>query len=78
MDAHSRIIAGSEFDEQMEVEDAESSPLPADGSALRESFGDRRVPEITRKITACAACRKQKVWLSRQHNAPQHTLKIYS
>ncbi|KAJ5514370.1 transcriptional regulator family: Fungal Specific TF [Penicillium fimorum] len=30
-------------------------------SALRESFGDRKPPDITRKITACVACRKQKV-----------------
>lgn len=29
-------------------------------SALREQFGDRP-PEITRKITACVACRKQKI-----------------
>jgi hypothetical protein len=29
--------------------------------ALRESFGDRKPPDITRKITACVACRKQKV-----------------
>ncbi|KAF3020362.1 hypothetical protein E8E15_003245 [Penicillium rubens] len=36
-----------------------SSPLAV--SALRESFGDRKPPDITRKITACVACRKQKV-----------------
>ncbi|KKK16519.1 hypothetical protein ARAM_003071 [Aspergillus rambellii] len=30
-------------------------------SALRDSFGDRKPPDITRKITACVACRKQKV-----------------
>ncbi|KAH8810625.1 hypothetical protein F5884DRAFT_853996 [Xylogone sp. PMI_703] len=29
--------------------------------ALRDSFGDRRIPDITRKITACVACRKQKI-----------------
>jgi hypothetical protein len=29
--------------------------------SLRESFGDRKLPDITRKITACVACRKQKV-----------------
>ena len=29
--------------------------------ALRESFGDRKIPEISRKITACVACRKLKV-----------------
>lgn len=32
--------------------------------ALREAFGDRKLPEITRKITACVACRKLKVPLS--------------
>lgn len=32
-------------------------PIPA----LREQFGDRPLPEITRKITACVACRKQKI-----------------
>ncbi|PKY07997.1 hypothetical protein P168DRAFT_228692 [Aspergillus campestris IBT 28561] len=36
-------------------------PSPPDVSALRESFGDRKPPEITRKITACVACRKQKI-----------------
>ena len=29
--------------------------------ALRQSFGDRKPPDITRKITACVACRKLKV-----------------
>ncbi|KAJ6438795.1 hypothetical protein O9K51_08196 [Purpureocillium lavendulum] len=29
--------------------------------ALRESFGDRKIPEISRKITACVSCRKLKV-----------------
>lgn len=28
---------------------------------LRESFGDRKIPQISRKITACVACRKLKV-----------------
>ena len=28
---------------------------------IRESFGDRKVPDISRKITACVACRKLKV-----------------
>ena len=61
MDAHGRRNAGADLDEQMGI--AESSPisLPADGDALRESFGDGKMPEITRKITACVACRKQKV-----------------
>lgn len=30
-------------------------------AALRESFGDGKPPEISRKITACVACRRQKV-----------------
>ena len=30
-------------------------------SALRDQFGDPKPPEITRKITACVACRKQKI-----------------
>lgn len=34
---------------------------PAPVSALREQFGDRKPPDITRKITACVACRKQKI-----------------
>ncbi|EME79188.1 uncharacterized protein MYCFIDRAFT_167080 [Pseudocercospora fijiensis CIRAD86] len=29
--------------------------------ALRDQFGDRKPPDITRKITACVACRKQKI-----------------
>lgn len=32
-------------------------------AALRDTFGDRKPPEISRKITACVACRKQKVSL---------------
>ncbi|KAJ5610739.1 hypothetical protein N7510_007458 [Penicillium lagena] len=39
-------------------------PTPTGVNALRESFGDRKPPDITRKITACVACRKQKVYLS--------------
>ncbi|KAJ5175116.1 uncharacterized protein N7482_000993 [Penicillium canariense] len=38
-----------------------SLPSPPAVSALRESFGDSKPPDITRKITACVACRKQKV-----------------
>jgi hypothetical protein len=34
---------------------------PSAAAALRESFGDRRPPEISRKITACVSCRKLKV-----------------
>lgn len=37
-------------------------------AALRESFGDRRPPDISRKITACVSCRKLKV--------PMHILVI--
>ncbi|KAL2872003.1 uncharacterized protein BJX67DRAFT_95961 [Aspergillus lucknowensis] len=40
---------------------AQTLPSPPAVSALRESFGDRKPPDITRKITACVACRKQKV-----------------
>lgn len=31
---------------------------------FRETFGDAKPPDITRKITACVACRKQKVWVN--------------
>lgn len=34
---------------------------PAAVLALRDQFGDRKPPDITRKITACVACRKQKI-----------------
>ena len=41
-------------------------------TALRESFGDRKIPDITRKITACVACRKLKVrlllWCERDYS----------
>lgn len=30
-------------------------------TALRDQFGDPKPPDITRKITACVACRKQKI-----------------
>ena len=30
-------------------------------NTLREHFGDRKLPDISRKITACVACRKQKI-----------------
>lgn len=36
-------------------------PSTLEVNALRDSFGDRKPPDITRKITACVACRKQKV-----------------
>ena len=35
--------------------------FPSAAAALRESFGDRRPPDISRKITACVSCRKLKV-----------------
>ncbi|KAL7787069.1 hypothetical protein V8C37DRAFT_274688 [Trichoderma ceciliae] len=38
-----------------------ASPQRSAALAMRESFGDRRIPEISRKITACVACRKQKL-----------------
>ncbi|KAK9454616.1 hypothetical protein V1511DRAFT_401908 [Dipodascopsis uninucleata] len=34
---------------------------PSSVTALRESFGDRKIPEISRKVRACVACRKQKI-----------------
>ena len=43
----------------IDMEDIQSSKTPA--MALRDSFGDRRIPDISRKVTACVACRKQKV-----------------
>ncbi|CAK7201926.1 hypothetical protein SEUCBS139899_004642 [Sporothrix eucalyptigena] len=39
-----------------DVADPESPVL-----ALRAAFGDRKPPDISRKITACVACRKQKI-----------------
>lgn len=39
--------------------DAKMSPSAA--MALRDSFGDRKMPDISRKITACVLCRKLKV-----------------
>lgn len=41
--------------------DAEPDPGSAAALSLRESFGDRRPIDISRKITACVACRKQKI-----------------
>ncbi|ETS85396.1 hypothetical protein PFICI_03421 [Pestalotiopsis fici W106-1] len=38
---------------------AEVSSSPV--RALRDSFGDTRPPDISRKITACVSCRKQKI-----------------
>lgn len=42
-------------------------PSPPGVSALRESFGDGKPPEISRKITACVACRRQKVQLDKSN-----------
>ena len=42
-------------------------------AALREQFGDpNKIPDITRKITACVACRKQKIkcHMGREGQAP--------
>jgi hypothetical protein len=37
---------------------------------LREHFGDRKLPEISRKVTACVACRKQKIKCHMQNGIP--------
>ena len=39
----------------------EQVAVPQSAEELRASFGDRNPPDITRKITACVACRKLKV-----------------
>lgn len=41
--------------------------------ALRESFGDRKPIDISRKITACVACRKQKIKCHMDDGAPPCT-----
>ncbi|ERT02745.1 hypothetical protein HMPREF1624_01047 [Sporothrix schenckii ATCC 58251] len=41
----------------MAGDDSPTSPV----LALRAAFGDRKPPNISRKITACVACRKQKI-----------------
>ncbi|OGE52939.1 hypothetical protein PENARI_c009G05918 [Penicillium arizonense] len=33
---------------------------PSAAMSLRDSFGDRKIPVISRKITACVLCRKLK------------------
>jgi hypothetical protein len=38
--------------------------------SLREHFGDRKLPDISRKITACVACRKQKIKCHMQGSIP--------
>ena len=37
---------------------------------LRKHFGDRKLPDISRKITACVACRKQKSKCNMQDGLP--------
>lgn len=49
-----------------------SSPT-ASAMALREFFGDRKPPEISRKITACVACRKLKIKCHMQDAKPPCT-----
>ncbi|KAF2451763.1 hypothetical protein P171DRAFT_426228 [Karstenula rhodostoma CBS 690.94] len=41
--------------------------------ALRDAFGDSRPPGISRKITACVACRKQKIKCSMESSGPPCT-----
>ncbi|KAL2811866.1 hypothetical protein BJX63DRAFT_443843, partial [Aspergillus granulosus] len=41
--------------------DEQAAPSPPEITALRDTFGDRKPPDISRKITACVACRKQKI-----------------
>ncbi|KAL5364404.1 hypothetical protein BJX96DRAFT_187757 [Aspergillus floccosus] len=43
---------------------------PSAALSLRESFGDRKIPEISRKITACVACRKLKTKCHMNDNKP--------
>ncbi|KAL4897665.1 hypothetical protein BDV59DRAFT_197941 [Aspergillus ambiguus] len=52
--------------------DEEPLISPPEVVALRESFGDRKPPEISRKITACVACRKQKVGAIQASPATSH------
>ena len=41
--------------------------VPLAIETLRENFGDCKPPNISRKITACVACRKQKVTYIRNY-----------
>ncbi|KAJ5112544.1 hypothetical protein N7532_000589 [Penicillium argentinense] len=41
--------------------------------SLRESFGDRKIPEISRKITACVSCRKLKIKCHMKNEKPPCT-----
>lgn len=36
-------------------------PQSSAAKTLRDSFGDRKLPDISRKITSCVLCRKLKV-----------------
>ncbi|CAK7218501.1 hypothetical protein SEUCBS140593_003568 [Sporothrix eucalyptigena] len=45
----------------------------ASALALREFFGDRKPPEISRKITACVACRKLKIKCNMPDSKPPCT-----
>jgi hypothetical protein len=49
-----------------------NSTAPSAAAALRQSFGDRKLPDISRKITACVACRRLKV----AANYKKFTLKL--
>ena len=40
---------------------AATHAVPSPVRELRDSFGDRKLPDISRKIVACVACRKMKV-----------------
>ena len=49
---------------------------PSAAMALRESFGDRKIPDISRRITACVLCRKLKVNAQRWGSIPDLTLEV--
>ncbi|PLB47675.1 hypothetical protein P170DRAFT_409889 [Aspergillus steynii IBT 23096] len=51
------IDAERQAPRQQPVTEMVTSPI----RQLREAFGDPKPPDITRKITACVACRKQKI-----------------
>ncbi|KAH8888002.1 hypothetical protein GQ53DRAFT_725202 [Thozetella sp. PMI_491] len=55
------------------AEMATASPPSSSARALREFFGDRRPPSISRKITACVACRKLKIKCHMQDSNPPCT-----
>ncbi|KAF9252318.1 transcriptional regulator family: Fungal Specific TF [Penicillium roqueforti] len=43
---------------------------PSAAMNLRNSFGDRKIPDISRKITACVLCRKLKIKCHMTDNKP--------